>query len=114
MKRLSQKVPIRFVPTERFAVKPVPAAPFRAVELDALDRFKDRLVRKLLNTTTDAELHSRIRRAANDAASLAWMTGYPLLFFPLILEERIAMARRQARRQRDIRQRSRMMIEQIT
>ena len=47
------------------------------------------------------ELNAPLRRAANDAAALAWATVFPLLVFPVLFEEKIEAAvlrlRRQAR-----------------
>jgi hypothetical protein len=113
MNKQNRHVPIDFAPEERFPVKPVTAAPFRAAEFDGLEQLKDRLLRQLLNETAEAELCSPLRGAANDAASLAWATGYPLLFFPMLLEEKVQTARRQAGRQKHIRRRSRPLVERV-
>jgi len=40
-----------------------------------------------------------LRRAANEAAALAWVTTFPLLVFPVLFEEKTALAVRQAARQ---------------
>ena len=44
-------------------------------------------------------LQGRLKQAANEAAGLAWTTGFPLLVFPVLFEE---MAKRE--RVRDLRQ----------
>ena len=54
-----------------------------------------------------------ICRAANDAAALAWTTPYPLLLFPVLLEEKAAAGRIQALRQKGIRQRSREFMREV-
>jgi hypothetical protein len=56
------------------------------------------------------ELTPPLRRAANDAAALAWATLYPLLVFPVLFEEKIAAALRQAERQARIFKRSRELL----
>src|SRR5262245_437263 len=113
MNKQNRYVQIDFAPEERFAVMPVAAAPFRVAEFDGLEQLKNRLLRQLLSETTEAELCSPLRGAANDAASLAWATGYPLLFFPTLLEEKAQAARRQAGRQRHIRRRTRALAERV-
>ncbi len=100
------KVPTRFAPERRFELTPNPAVPFRAGMETELERLKDRLLKELLNETENAALYAPLRRAANEAAALAWVTSYPLLFLPALLEEKVRLAVLQAKRQRLIRQRS--------
>ena len=52
-----------------------------------------------------------LRRAATEAATLAWMTPFPLLVLPVLLEEKIQEAQMQAQRQVLIRRRSRALID---
>lgn len=100
------KVTARWGPDYRFEVKPVIALPFRVTQDSALEALKERLLRVELNRAEDAELWTRLRRAANEAASLAWASNFPLLVFPVLFEEKAALARRQHQRQRSIRERS--------
>ena len=51
-----------------------------------------------------------MRRAANEAAALAWATLYPLLVFPVLFEEKIEAALRQAERQARILESSRELL----
>ena len=91
----------RFEPETRFEVAPVPAVPFRGTQETELDRLKARLLRELLQQTPDEQFYAPLRRAANEAAALAWFTPFPLLFFPGLLEEKARAALRQgAHRQR--------------
>ena len=78
-----------------------------------LERFKRRLLRELLNQNTNPELTAPLRRAANEAAALAWLTPYPLLVFPALLEEKVQRARQQNLRQARIRQRSRKLLPAV-
>jgi hypothetical protein len=57
-----------------------------------------------------ADMNARLRRAANDAAALAWTTNVPLLVFPALFEEKAQLAFRQAARQECIRERSRELL----
>jgi hypothetical protein len=110
--KLKQVKP-RFGPEERFEINPVvPPAPFRGVVESELDQLKSRLLRELINQGADTALHVRLRRAANDAASIAWMTPFPLLFFPTLLDEKVSAAKRQQARQRRIRQQTQTLLDE--
>ncbi|HMP81078.1 MAG TPA: hypothetical protein PKA41_00035 [Verrucomicrobiota bacterium] len=100
-----RRVPTRFGPETRFEVRP-----FRAVQETELERLKNRLLQQRLGTTTAPELNARLRRAANEAAALAWITPFPLLMFPALFEEIAQTARVQAARQFRIRERSRELL----
>lgn len=84
----------------------VPAIPFRAVETTELERLKERLLLQLLNKAIAPEQNVLLRRAANDAVALAWATHYPLLLFPVLLEEKVEAALLQQQRQQQVRERS--------
>jgi hypothetical protein len=81
-------LPTSFGPEIRFAVETVPAAPFRAVQESRFEALKSRLLELSLKTVGGSGLAGELRRSANEAASLAWSTSYPLLVFPLLFEER--------------------------
>jgi hypothetical protein len=102
-----------FEPETRFEVVPVPTVPFRGTHESELERLKARLLREWLERTVDEGLYAPLRRAANEAASLAWFTPFPLLFFPALLEEKARAAVRQGARQRCIRSRSENLLEEV-
>ena len=58
----------------------MPPAPFRANLETEFERLKNRLLTETLLAAARPELNPAIRRAANEAAALAWVTFYPLLF----------------------------------
>jgi hypothetical protein len=93
-------------------VTPVPSVPFRGTQETELDHLKARLLRQLLADTADEELYAPLRRAANEAAALAWFTPFPLLFFPVLLEEKARAAVRHGARQRYVRDRSENLLEE--
>jgi hypothetical protein len=100
MNRNKTQVPTRFAPETRFEVRANPPVPFRAVQENEFERLKNRLLaRQLLDAAP--ELNVPLRRAANDAAELAWATVFPLLVFPVLFEEKtdaaVLRAGRQAR-----------------
>jgi hypothetical protein len=112
--RCSQtKVKTRFGPETRFEIGPIPPVPFRGAMENELDALKARLLREQLARVAEPALNPLLRRAANEAASLAWFTPFPLLVFPLLLEEKADEARRQEARQRQIRRRSRAGISTL-
>jgi len=71
-----------------------------------LERLKNRLLRDTLFELPDARLNADVRRAANEAAAVAWETRYPLLVFPALFEEKTRNVLRHAERQVSIRRRS--------
>jgi len=105
------KVLTRFQPETHFEVTPVAAVPFRGTQETELERLKARLLKQLLDRTEDPQLYAPLRRAANEAAGLAWFTSLPLLFFPGLLEEKALAVQRQGTRQRRIRLRSRSLLD---
>jgi hypothetical protein len=73
--------------------------------LTALEVLKSRLLEEQLATARDAELRRRLRRAAEESASLAWATPIPLLALPELLAEKAREAWHQFERQRSIQER---------
>jgi hypothetical protein len=104
-------VKTRFKPETRFEIGPLAPVPLRGAAEKELEQLKERLLRPLLAPVVEPELSKALRRAANEAASVAWFTPFPLLFFPTLLEEKAASARRQQERQQEIRQRSQGLLE---
>jgi len=105
-----RRVPTRFGPETRFEVKPVPPAPFRATQETELERLKNRLLLGLLTELDEPEVSVYVRRAANEAAALAWVTPYPLLTFPVLFEEKVETALLYAERQTSVRERSAELV----
>ena len=103
----------RFGPETRFEIGPIAPVPFRGALENELDALKARLLREELARAQEPALNPLLRRAANDAASLAWFTPFPLLVFPVLLQEKAEAARRQEARQRQIRRRSRGAISNL-
>jgi hypothetical protein len=105
-----KRVPTKFGPEIRFEVIPVPPAPFRARQDTELERLKNQLLQDRLHELWDPQHKSPLRRAADEAAALAWVTPYPLLVFPVLFEEKAAAALLHAERQNQVRQRSRELL----
>jgi hypothetical protein len=108
----SKSVKTRFGPETRFEIATVGPVPNRGPVENDLEQLKARLTRPLLATVTEPELSTALQRAANEAASAAWFTPFPLLFFPTLLEEKAAIAKRQQERQREIRQQTQGLLEE--
>jgi hypothetical protein len=95
----------KFAPLTRFEVT-IPSVPMRGAPEMELDRLKNKLVRQLLKEPSFATLQVPLHKAATEAATLAWMTPYPLLVLPVLLEEKAQNIRLQFERQEQIRRRS--------
>ena len=72
-----------------------------------LRRLKGRLLRRMLGETDNPRAHAALRRAAAEAESLAWLSPYPLLVLPVLLEEKAREARLYASRQAELYEASR-------
>ena len=103
-------VTARFAPETRFTLPPATNAPFRANLESDFERLKSRLLAETLDEAEQPGLNAPLRRAANEAAALAWITFYPLLVFPTLFEEKSRAAVRQAARQSRIYADSREII----
>ncbi|MEO7297022.1 MAG: hypothetical protein ABI042_00445 [Verrucomicrobiota bacterium] len=84
--------------------------PVRDAQEQKFEQLKGRLLRRLLDDAIQPELNAPLRRAANDAAALAWVTSFPLLFFPVLLEEKARRARLQLQKQNQILLRSQTIL----
>jgi len=93
------RLPAEFSPETRFELRPNAATPFRVAQETEFERLKSRLLAEQLARHTAPELNAPLRRAANEAAALAWISFHPLLVFPELFEEKIRKALRQAERQ---------------
>ena len=54
--------------------------------------LKNRLLLRVLDETSNTNLHEAIILEAGESAALARMTPYPLLLFPCLFEERTGVA----------------------
>src|SRR5256885_10830576 len=81
---------------------------FRTSALE-LEQFKQCLLGEH-RSAHDLHVHSWLSRAADEAASIAWATPYPLLVFPVLLEEKMRDARRKAELQKMIYERSQPIV----
>lgn len=89
-----------------FEVCPIITAPFRGPVETRLEELKLQLLDKELRGMRNAELYSKLYWAAQEAASLAWMTPFPLLVFPELFREKVGAARKHwAKQQRILRDR---------
>ena len=110
MKTNRKSVPTRFAPETRFEVRPTPPAPFRALQENEFEKLRDQLLGERLERPESARFISNIRRAANEAAALAWITPYPLLVFPALFEEKTDAELNRAEKQRQIRVMTRELL----
>ena len=88
MSERNTRIRTTFGPDTSFELRPVTVAPFRAVFEDRFEGLKARLLDESLRSW-EPKLNSKIRRAANEAATLARLTPYPFLVFPVLFEEKM-------------------------
>ncbi len=105
-----RKLPARFGPESRFELTPGSAAPFRVLQESRFEELRHSLLAARLEETTEPHLTTQVRRAANEAAALAWLTPYPLLVFPALFDEKAETALRISERQEEVRQRTRELL----
>ncbi|HLZ53348.1 MAG TPA: hypothetical protein VKS19_02605 [Verrucomicrobiae bacterium] len=110
MNKNQTRLATRFAPETRFELRPGPPVPFRATQENEFERLKKQLLTLQLAALARPELNTPLRRAANEAAALAWVTFYPLLVFPVLFEEKAATAVRQTERQARIYESSRELL----
>ena len=110
MNKKYRRGPTRFGPEASFELTPNPPGPFRARQEAELERLKVQLLAERLEVRCGSRLASPLRRAAGEAAALAWVTRYPLLVFPALFEEMAETALLRAKRQEQVRQRSRVLL----
>ena len=111
MKTQRTKLRATFGRETRYDLVPIPAVPYRGTCETELEQFKQQLLRRALDSAADAELYAPLRRAANEAAAVAWTTPFPLLFLPGLFEEKRRTAETQAVRQKRVRARSRQLLK---
>jgi len=75
-----------------------------------LEQLKRHLLEQQLDRVADEQEKVWLVRAAEDAASVAWSTAYPLLVLPALLEEKARQARDQFNRQLEISSRSQSVL----
>jgi hypothetical protein len=110
MKTDYRRIPAGFGPEVRFELLPTVGTPFRAVVQNRFEQLQKRLLAQRLQDIWEPGLNSQIRRAANEAAALAWVTPFPLLVFPSLFEEKADTALAQAERQTQVLQRSPQLV----
>jgi hypothetical protein len=107
MKTRYNTVPTEFGPNTRFDLPVVTPAPtYRGAVEAELERLKERLLAAELARTVTLETNVLLRRAANEAVALVWLTPFPLLLLPGLFEEKARAARLAVGRQALIRERS--------
>ena len=95
----TKKLPARFRPETQFELRLTPSVPFRANLESQFEQLKNRLLAERLAAAANPEFAAPLRRAANEAAAVAWVSLFPLLVFPALFEEKSQAAERQTRRQ---------------
>lgn len=77
----------------------------RGRESLALASLRKRLLEEAMEEPTDTELNNLLRLAAAEAEAQAWLTPFPLLVLPELLEEKLEAVRTYARKRAWLRRR---------
>jgi hypothetical protein len=77
-------------------------APVRGLVEERLEQLKTQLLKPVLDSVNGTPMVKELYHAANEAAALAWLTVYPLLFFPALLEEKVRTTLKRWERQASI------------
>lgn len=80
-----------------------PVLSYHGQDADPLELLKRQLISEHLAAVQDRDLAQRLRRAAEESASIAWATTYPLLTLPELLREKALEAMRQHEHQSKLR-----------
>jgi len=110
MTKQIRKVTTRTGFEDRFEGLIAATTPFRALQQDRFELLRDELESRRLEELYEASQAGLVRRAANEAAAVAWTTPYPLLVFPALFEEKWELALMQQERQDQVWQRSRVLL----
>ena len=102
----SHDIAAEFEPASRLDLSPVSAGHLQTSVIAALEELKQRLLLETARARSDSATWSCLQGAAEEAASLAWTTPFPLLVLPELFAEKATAACVRSQRQRDIRQRS--------
>ncbi len=98
----------------RFPDEKIPGGDFPAPTEAELERLKSQQLRVALATVATPALVPDLRRAANEAAALAWLEPFPLLVFPTLFQEKAQAAQRRVYRQNLIRARTEAFAGAVT
>jgi hypothetical protein len=112
MKNTLLEPPVERPRVTRFAEANEPPAPFTLTTETELERLKNRLLREAVAAAASPSLLAPLRRAANEAAALAWLEPHPLLVFPVLLAEKILEARLREQRQQRLHARRNHLIRE--
>lgn len=81
---MTRKLKTFFDPDTEFEADVLAGKPLQ----EAFARLQEALVAETLDATDRIALYEPLKQAANEAAGLAWTTGFPLLVFPTLFEEK--------------------------
>src|SRR4051812_24064521 len=99
---MNRKLTTFFDPDTEFEAEVLAGEPLKQAFAD----LHETLVSAELDATWALARHEPVLIAANEAAGLAWTTGFPLLMFPALFDEKVARVRKQQDRAERIKART--------
>ena len=107
---MNRKIHTYFDPETEFEAEVLRGEPLKA----AFAGLQETLVTETLDETQTLALQAPVKQAANEAAGLAWTTGFPLLVFPTLFAEKVDVVRkRQDRAERIKAQTAGLLMEAV-
>jgi hypothetical protein len=104
-------VPTAFLRSASFEVEPVHLDRHEVEEQFA--QLKNHLLDHLSDEEESTRSREALKLAANEAAGLAWTTGYPLLVFPALFAEFARKVECRQRKQKRIKGRSEVLLAAV-
>lgn len=104
--------PVGGLPTS-WGYEPEPSSTTEQRSDTDLELLKNRLLQQALSGSVTTALVKPLRRAANEAAAIAWLEPLPLLVFPTLFEEKARIARKQAQRQERVQAQSSEWLQEV-
>ena len=105
----TSRIRTKFGPETRFEV-PSPPVPFKVMQDTEFEKLKRALLQNALMEAGQADLYAPLRRAANEAAALAWISEFPALLLPELFAEKVMDAIRHTEKQRLIRSQTESLV----
>ena len=87
MNKKKTRVPAEFAPETRFELRPIRSRRFARRRKTNSSGSKTAARAAIEPGRPASKFNVPLRRAANEAAALAWATVFPLLVFPALFEE---------------------------
>lgn len=77
---------------------------------ELFQQLEKRLWQEVVRKAGEPQTVTFLQHAAREAAAMAWMTPFPLLFYPLLLQEKTQEAETLMQKQREVSEKSQWIV----